>query len=456
MAKSSSPPAGFTLTPSSLELPRYESPRLFFYVFISMNVAVAYGSIPEESHGEDRKLLGGGDDGEKVNASLGQSRQLNRVLTLLLGQVCFMSVIALAALLFMNSSSSHTTKSIFSASETSSLAETAIDSHSNAESFSYSFFSTEQVPTYVFASSSGKYVIVGLVSGHVCRSQDYGSSFERSRPFSPSDGIYADLAGLVMTKSGKHMLASTGTYGNYISSDYGRSWQPQGSQTCSLLSASSDLSKVVCIGGALGHKNHLFISLDSGDTWASTGDQQLWTGVSASDDFSHLLAITYTGCGYVYHSSDDGATWRRTDDDETCKLKWGCLAASADAQTVLITDVQTKNVHASSDFGETWYQVFKASASKLQESVTINTCTVSADGTAFAIGFTGSQLRTTYNCDFANSNKDKHWNGNCDWQTQDAASTSGFFNSTGVAFSSDGGLFFSADASTLEVATGEL
>ena len=91
----------------------------------------------------------------------------------------------------------------------------------------------------------------------------------------------------------------------------------------------------------------------------------LYTGVTSNADFSKLTAVVFTGCGYIYHSTDDGNSWTQTDSDEACLLQWNCLAASADAKTLLITDSMTRNVHASAAYGHTWFQVFKASTYKI-------------------------------------------------------------------------------------------
>ena len=443
--------------------------------------AMATSSYVVDLYGEKDGLLLSGESKAAIHSNAaavaaGRKPRLNRVLSLLVAQIIFMSLIALAALLFMNESSSLMRKLSSAASTaTSNLLESAglsglyparqhtmkdvYSGHTNSDKYTYTFTTMENTPTYVYATASGKYVFVADSHGHIYRSHDYGATFKWSKPFlisssadgSDDGGVYASLFGMVMTKSGKRIIASTGSYGNYMSKDYGESWHALSSQTCSLMAASSDLVKVICIGGTLEHKNHLYISLDSGLSWDKTASQGFWKGVSASDNFSNLLAIVYTGCGYVYHSQDEGSSWTRTDSDESCTLKWGCLSVSSDTKTLLLTDVITRNVHASADRGYTWYQVFAASTFKLQANVTINACAVSADGTAFAIGFTGSQIRTSFNCDFS-KNLDAH----CTWVDQDRSSANTPFNTSAIAFSKDGSYIFSADKTTAEIAVGAM
>jgi hypothetical protein len=196
------------------------------------------------------------------------------------------------------------------------------------------------------------------------------------------------------------------------------------------------------------------ISNDKGLNWykSETPDAE-WIGVVSNEDFSHIVAVKQYNFDYVWMSKDYGVTFKLICNNE--RNEWGQLCASRDLSVMILTDAKTLNSHVSEDYGKSWQQIFchqkPNGEEKIVKNGTVNACAVSYDGKSFALGFTGGDLYVIHNCAPAD---DKY---QCEesWRPENTTVT-GSFDTRGISLSQYGTHFYSVDAATLEIASGEL
>jgi hypothetical protein len=79
--------------------------------------------------------------------------------------------------------------------------------------YEYTTYSTKNTPLGVYTSLTGEVAIASDEEGHVYRSTDYGATWTSSKAiYVESEDTYASIYGLVMTTTGKKMIAGTGEY----------------------------------------------------------------------------------------------------------------------------------------------------------------------------------------------------------------------------------------------------
>jgi hypothetical protein len=258
--------------------------------------------------------------------------------------------------------------------------------------YEYDTTDMKHEPTGIFTSLEGDIVIAADKKGYVYASSDFGTTFAWSRPLQVGSGkmVYAAIYGLAMSSSGKTMLAGTAQHSNYYSGDWGTTWETRGSDSarCGIIAGTSDLKELVCIGGSSDEANYIYYSSDYGENWTkTTAEKKQWVGLVASQDMSRIVALEYDGWAYV--STDKGTTFTAHEGEAN---KWGCLAGSSNAMTLLITDSETGNAHGSLDGGETWSTFY---TNVKGDTITIGPCAVSSDGLKFALGFDGKGISFT-------------------------------------------------------------
>lgn len=258
------------------------------------------------------------------------------------------------------------------------------------------------------------------------------------------------------------MIAGTATYATFTSVDYGASWSQLSSQTCSVLTADSNLTQLACIGGEAGSpppKNtYVYKSEDGGVTWAkldSLGSGK-WIGIVADQTFTVVAAATYSGDYYFYYSSDGGATFTASEfDSSTAGYTWGCLAADRNLTTIMLTDTGSHNVHITTDGGAWFNQALSATSYNISGDVASTViptgCAVSADANVFAVGWQKYPVMSVFSCNVSMLNCIDHWK-----ELDDCNSDGGDYDNVAVRLSSDGLYLFSTDASTNEIAVGVL
>lgn len=315
------------------------------------------------------------------------------------------------------------------------------------------------IPTGLFCSSSGQFVIAGGEDGSVYRSTNYGKSFSQHKSLKLSSGSHAVLAGLAMSLDGSKMVAGTATHPNFHSSNHGHSWTESTSSgnSCSLIAGNADLSSIVCIGGEVGKENYLYYGgVSSSLTKSTSAGKGKWIGVVGDASFTHLVAVQAADTSYIFISKDRGETWIVPPlgfDWNTGS--WGALCSSQTAMSLMITDTDSLNAHISVDGGLSWIQGFNGANYGLDSSQgdQINTCAVSANGKLFALGFTGEYIQIASDCTEVTVNGKEECDGNWNSQTKLYMNNSSF-DTQYIAFDASGKRFFAVDASKLVIATG--
>jgi hypothetical protein len=114
---------------------------------------------------------------------------------------------------------------VFMYSGLSKSSSTAADKFSNAkytdggstqddgqwDLYEYTTYSTKNTPLGVYTSLTGEVAIASDAEGYVYRSTDYGATWTSSKAiYVESEDTYASIYGLVMTTTGKKMIAGTG------------------------------------------------------------------------------------------------------------------------------------------------------------------------------------------------------------------------------------------------------
>jgi hypothetical protein len=129
---------------------------------------------------------------------------------------------------------------------------------------------------------------------------------------------------------------------------------------------SSDGTRLVAAVGGYEITGYLYISTDSGATWTQTGTKQQWASVASSADGKTLVAVSQfisypvsqnpsTECnsGYIFTSRDSGTTWTPYYALQYAQETWTGAASSADG-TKLIAVGEGGDVCDSLDSGVTW------------------------------------------------------------------------------------------------------
>lgn len=336
------------------------------------------------------------------------------------------------------------------------------------DDYDYDYYSLDlsdgNSPSQIYTNQAGSLVILGDSEGNIYRSTNYGKSWKTSKPL-PNGDSYASLVGLVMNEEGDEILFSTDTDLIFYSSDYGAAFKVVSTgRECSIMSASSDLQTVVCIGGQLVstsseddgddspaeyNQNHIYYSKDGGYSWSkSDAKNARWMGIVSNEDASWIFAVIKHTMNYVWGSSDGGEHWKLINGEE--KNDWGCLAGSKNLNTMILTDVGTRNVHISNTKGYLWTQVYEGEY-VLDDSITVNACSVAAysdeddnDSNSLALGFTGQSMQVALDC-FDDVCHDE-WNATGD-SDEDADTYS-------VALSANADYFYSIDSKTSKIAIG--
>ena len=321
-------------------------------------------------------------------------------------------------------------------------------------------------PTNIFTNYKGNVVVVGDSLGSVLRSTDYGKTWSVSKAlYDGSD--YQTISHIMMNKKGDEMLVTTKSNNIFYSNDYGLTFQVRSTdRQCSIITGSTDLQSLQCIGGEVidsatfsgdddgsdVNYNHLYYSSDGGYNWhKSDASKAKWIGLVSNEDGTWIVGAVSQDMEYAWASSDGGKSYKCINDEES--QNWGCLAGSENLKTMILTDKVTKNVHISEDYGFSFTQVFNGA--NLDEKVTINACAVSSDSYEkddelinLALGFSGSSMEVITKC---NAHTEKY---HCEDQWQETGDSDSDADTYSVALSSDGKYFYSVDATSMKISIG--
>lgn len=188
------------------------------------------------------------------------------------------------------------------------------------------------------ASSADGAKLVASGSSYIYTSPDAGLTWTTTSPrnygWNPASTVTSSADGITLAA----VAEGTGlVFQFYFSTNAGASWTqidgPPNSNTQTRMAASADGQKLVVALNLIG----ISTSTNLGQTWEASdaaGDIG-WGAVSCSADASKMAAIGTlpTGpLGWIYRSTDSGATWVQTDAPAT---NWSALASSADGNKLV-------------------------------------------------------------------------------------------------------------------------
>ena len=150
------------------------------------------------------------------------------------------------------------------------------------------------------------------------------------------------------------------------------------------ITSSSDGTKLA----AVEYGGYLYTSTDSGATWqerspVTTLTARNWRSITSSADGTKLAAVVASG--YIYTSTDSGATWTQRGSSNI----WQAITSSTDG-TKLAAARYGEYIYTSTDSGATWTTNSNSSGIQNWRSITS-----SADGTKLAAVATGGYISTS-------------------------------------------------------------
>jgi hypothetical protein len=172
----------------------------------------------------------------------------------------------------------------------------------------------------VAMSSSGS--VVAAVSktidatNGVWRSTDGGDNWSDVTPRAGASKIEADWRSVAVSSNGDVMVAGGDNMALYVSTNSGATWTAKtpvnsGAWTSIKMSGSGQVMVATLYDGDA-DDNGVWISADSGVTWARTLESEGMVASSVSRDGSTIAVARYRGevlSGAIYVSRDAGATW---------------------------------------------------------------------------------------------------------------------------------------------------
>jgi prepilin-type N-terminal cleavage/methylation domain-containing protein len=130
---------------------------------------------------------------------------------------------------------------------------------------------------------------------------------------------------------------------NEVANDTTRNWVS--------IASSFDSTKLA----ATVSSGYIYTSSDSGATWiarTSAGSRN-WKTITSSSDGTKLAAIV-TISGYIYTSSDSGVTW--TERVSAGLRWWNALSSSSDGSKLVAAGTNGSYIYTSDDYGVTWIE----------------------------------------------------------------------------------------------------
>jgi photosystem II stability/assembly factor-like uncharacterized protein len=175
--------------------------------------------------------------------------------------------------------------------------------------------------------------------------------------------VGSDFMSVAASSDGQKVVACADTSGSiWTSTNGGLNWVQRSAPLANWVSVASDASGTKLIAADQG--GSLWTSGDSGVTWverpAAGPSPQTWSYVAISANGTYALAsagVPGVATGYIYKSSDSGATWTQTGAPQ--RNDWTSLTVSNDGATMYAT-AQTQYsgpIYKSSNSGTTWTPV---------------------------------------------------------------------------------------------------
>jgi hypothetical protein len=199
-------------------------------------------------------------------------------------------------------------------------------------------------------SADGSRILVEGLSINTSVSTNSGSTWASGLP-------YINVLAVGCSADGTKMVCLA-TDGIHVSTNSGTDWTLATNRHAywNTVAGSADGTKWIAVGSHLADTppSSLYISTDSGQTWqsnslASSGG---WSTAASSADGTKFAVV---GGGYVYTSTNSGATWSLS---MTTQANIWRITTSADAGRLVLCG--PPDLFLSQDWGATWLQVTNA------------------------------------------------------------------------------------------------
>lgn len=206
----------------------------------------------------------------------------------------------------------------------------------------------------VASSSDGTRLVATVSIGFVYTSSDAGATWTAQTAAGENEWrpIASSADGMKLT-----VASQSGSV--YTSSNAGVTWVGRtvaGAQDWSLIASSADGKKLA----AVVYDGALYTSTDSGATWVERAGAGVrnWVSITSNGDGTQLAAVenhydSQSGqdVGYIYISTDSGATW--TEQPAAGVRNWQLITSSSSG-TRLAAAVSGGSIYTSADSGVTW------------------------------------------------------------------------------------------------------
>ena len=184
----------------------------------------------------------------------------------------------------------------------------------------------------IASSSDGTKLAAGVNGEYIYTSIDSGATWTEQTNSSSANWI-----SIASSSDGTKLFAVASTAIIYRSTDGGTSWSsvdlasagpPIITPTFRSITCSSDGTKVAAAAGTLGNAGYIYTSTDSGATWTmrTSSGSRVWSSIASSSDATKLAA-TVSG-GSIYVSTDSGADW--TSESGAGSRNWTSIASASD------------------------------------------------------------------------------------------------------------------------------
>ncbi len=191
----------------------------------------------------------------------------------------------------------------------------------------------------VAVSADGTRVVLVGSEGQIFTSADSGGTWT-SRSGAPGLPMTVDWSVVAASQDGTRIAVSGPGFGVFTSADNGATWTPPSAvsglpmENWRSLASSADGRQLAIVAWG----SRIWISTNFGSSWTPRDAMRGWMSVASSSDGTVLVAAStsivvggggsFTSVGYdqLYVSSDSGATWAARDS----RREWVGLACSAD------------------------------------------------------------------------------------------------------------------------------
>lgn len=210
------------------------------------------------------------------------------------------------------------------------------------------------------SADGGFWVAADASGGGIFTSTDFGQTWTSNSV--PNENWWSVAA----SSGGTKLAAAVGIGGGPIfrSTDSGATWSPLDAPATNYwasIASSADGTKLAAaqLGDnsfPVNYGGYVYISTNSGATWnRSAAPFSTWESIASSADGTHLIAVSRGTDGGVYTSADFGNTWVS---NSLPSMNWSAVSASADGRVLLAAASSflgsSPSLFCSTDAGATW------------------------------------------------------------------------------------------------------